>query len=50
MVTPEDATNIFKKYKVSENIDFLSVDIDGNDFWVTNAILEGGYRPAVLSV
>lgn len=30
-------------------LDFLSVDIDGNDYWVTKELLKE-YRPAAISV
>jgi hypothetical protein len=49
MVTPYAAVSIFKKYQVPKDLDFLSVDIDGNDFWVTKALLKD-YKPAVISV
>jgi hypothetical protein len=49
MVTPEKALLLFKKYNISKEFDFLSVDIDGNDYWVTKEILKE-YRPAVISV
>ena len=40
---------IFRDYKVPKELDYLSVDIDGNDFWVTKEILKE-YKPAVISV
>ena len=49
MVIPEKAISIFQKYNVQKQLDYLSVDIDGNDLWVTKALLKQ-YRPAVVSV
>lgn len=48
-ITPDKAIEIFKKYNIPKYLDFLSVDIDGNDYWVTKAILDY-YRPSVISV
>ena len=34
----------------TEAIDFLSVDVDGNDFYLLTRILESGFRPAVMVI
>ena len=49
MVTPGNVLKIFKENKVPRELDFLSVDIDGNDYWVTKELLKE-YRPAAISV
>ena len=38
-ITKENIVSLFKKYNVPEKIDLLSVDIDFNDFYVLNEIL-----------
>ena len=48
-VFPDKALEVFKRYNVPKDLDFLSVDIDSSDFWVTRAILKE-YRPALVSV
>jgi len=42
-ITAENICELFAKYNVPKEFDFLSIDIDGNDYWVLNAILKGGY-------
>jgi hypothetical protein len=37
-VSPENINEIIKKNQFNGNIGLLSVDIDGNDYWVLNAI------------
>lgn len=46
-VTQENILGIFKKYKVPEEFDLLSIDIDGNDYWVLKQILTI-YRPRLI--
>ena len=33
-VTPLNINEIMVKYNISKEIDFLSIDIDSNDYWV----------------
>lgn len=47
-ITAENITELFKKYEVPTQFDLLSIDIDGNDVWVLEAILRGGYSPRVF--
>lgn len=45
-ITAENIEGLFKKYNVPEEFDLLSIDIDGNDYWVWKAIAH--YRPRVV--
>lgn len=47
-ITAENIQDIFRKYKVPQNLDLLSVDIDGNDYWVWKAITD--YHPRVVVI
>lgn len=48
--TPSNIVSLLEKYKVSKDLDVLSVDCDYDDLFVTREILVGGYRPRVLIV
>jgi hypothetical protein len=47
-VTRENIAVIFQYYAVPAEFDFLSVDIDGNDYWVWMAL--AAYRPRVVVI
>lgn len=46
-ITAENIESLFAKYQVPREFDLLSIDIDGNDFWVWKAI---SYRPRVVVI
>lgn len=33
-----------------QNIDFLSIDLDGNDFWILRSLLQHGLKPSVIAL
>lgn len=45
-ITAENIEELFSKYNVPKEFDLLSIDIDGNDYWVWNAIKN--YFPRVV--
>jgi len=47
-ITPSNINQLFKKYDVPAEFDFLSIDIDGQDFHVWNRL--DGYSPRVVSI
>lgn len=47
-ITPETANATFAEHGVCDNIDVLSIDIDGNDGWVWEAI--AGSSPRVVAI
>lgn len=47
-VTAENVQALFQKYQVPSAFDLLSIDIDGNDYWVWNAIVD--YHPRVVVI
>lgn len=49
-ITKDNICNLFKKFDVPIEHDFLCIDMDGVDYWITKAILEGNYRPRVIMV
>jgi hypothetical protein len=48
-VTAENVNRLFVKHGVPRSFDLLSIDIDGNDYWVWKAIARS-YRPRVAVV
>ena len=46
-ITAENINELFRKYSVPDEFDMLSIDIDGNDYWVWQAI-DRRYRPRLL--
>jgi len=38
-ITAENINDIFQKYDLPQIFDLLSIDIDGNDFWVWKALI-----------
>ncbi len=45
-ITAENVQDIFRKYQVPDTFDLLSIDIDGNDYWVWKEITD--YQPRVV--
>lgn len=48
LVNAENVETLFDELKVPEELDFLSIDIDGNDYWVWKALKK--YRPRTLVI
>jgi hypothetical protein len=46
-ITAENINELFGKYAVPDEFDLLCIDIDGNDYWVWQAI-DRRFRPRVL--
>lgn len=46
-ITRENIVDLFTKYKVPIEFDFLSIDIDGNDYWVLEELLKH-YTPRLI--
>jgi len=47
-VTAENIQALFRKYQVPRVFDLLSIDIDGNDYWVWKTIAD--YHPRVVVI
>lgn len=48
-ITADNITSLFDKYNVPFSLDFLSIDIDYNDFYIWKQ-LDEKYRPAVVVI
>ena len=47
---PSNIISLFVKFAVKMKFDFLSVDCDGYDFFILEAILAAGYRPRLIAI
>jgi hypothetical protein len=47
-IHPSNIVGLFQKYKVPQDLDYLSIDTDYADYWIWKAILEAGYRPKLV--
>ena len=47
-IDAENVEALFDRYEVPLDVDLLSIDIDGNDYWVWHALRR--YRPRVVIV
>ena len=47
-LTAENINHVFADQRVPESFDLLSIDIDGNDYWVWKALTQ--FRPRVLVI
>jgi len=47
-INAENIESLFQELDVPKNFDFLSIDIDGNDYWVWKALKE--YSPRVICI
>ena len=48
MVTADNIETLFRKYGVPESFDLLSIDVDGNDYWIWRALET--HRPRVVVI
>ena len=48
MIHPDNIVDLFKKYDVPKEPDYLSEDTDFADYWLWKAILEAGYHPRIV--
>jgi hypothetical protein len=47
-ITRDNVVEIFERFAVPREFDLLSIDIDGNDYWVWERL--GGYRPKIVVI
>lgn len=47
-LTSENINDHFEKHNVPKEFDLLSIDLDGNDYWIWKAIDENRFRPRVV--
>lgn len=47
LIMPDNINEIFKYHYVLNRIDYLSIDVDGNDYWIWQALED---KPRVVSI
>ena len=47
-ITAENINALFEKHNVPQTFDLLSIDLDGNDYWIWKALDEKQFRPRVV--
>ncbi|KAI9018387.1 hypothetical protein DFJ74DRAFT_220879 [Hyaloraphidium curvatum] len=50
MLSPENVCGLFRTYRVPQDLDYLSVDVDGLDLWILRALFRCGYRPRLVTI
>ena len=50
IITAENINPLFEKHLVPKCFDLLSIDIDGNDFWVWKSLDENRFQPRVVMI
>jgi hypothetical protein len=48
-VTPGNVAELFQRHRVPETLGLLSIDVDGQDYWIWEA-LPARYRPAIIVI
>tara|TARA_R110002020_G_scaffold381800_1_gene592699 strand:- start:6640 stop:7473 length:834 start_codon:yes stop_codon:yes gene_type:complete len=49
-ITAENINTLFEKHDVPKEYDLLSIDLDGNDYWIWKSIDEGKFKARVVVV
>jgi hypothetical protein len=51
IITSENVVEIFEKYEVPKDVDYVSIDIDSIDLWVFRSIISSNiYKPRLITV
>lgn len=48
-ITIDNINSTLQKHNVPYNLDFISIDIDGNDIWIADQILKS-FKPSVIMI
>jgi hypothetical protein len=49
-IKAENINELFKKYNVPSHFDFLSIDVDGEDYWIMKMLDIEKYKPNVICI
>lgn len=49
-LTPDNIADTFREHNVPTEPDYVSIDVDSIDLWLFESMVEGGFRPRVVSI
>lgn len=49
-LTKDNIYQTFTELAVPKDLDFLCIDVDGNDYWFLQSLLQQGYNPRVIMI
>lgn len=51
VMTPTTIVEVFQKYKIPKNVDFVCIDVDSIDLWLLQALLQNkAYAPTLINI
>ena len=50
LLSYDNISDVFDKHSVPKEPDYVSIDVDSVDLWLMKGMLDGGYRPRLISV
>jgi hypothetical protein len=48
-LTPANIGDVFRRYNVPEEVDYVSMDVDSIELWLFESLIDSGFRPRVVS-
>jgi hypothetical protein len=49
-LTAENICDIFKQHNIPKDMGFLSIDIDSNDYYILEKLLQNEYKPSIICI
>ena len=49
-ISPANIGDLFRKYGVVHDVDYVSIDVNTFDLWIMRALLVDGFQPKVITI